>query len=389
MNQKKTELILEGNAQLLIYRGEKISKELPVFYNPVMKHNRDITIALLSVISNQNMRIADILAASGVRGIRMFQELPQKKIETLFLNDFDAESVSLMKKNLKLNKLSEQIKTKKIVLMQKDANLFMLEENGFDFIDIDPFGCPNVFLDSAIKRIARNGILAVTATDTSALAGTFPLVCLRKYWANPMHNELMHEIAVRILVRKVQLVAAQYEKAMIPLYSYATQHYVRVFFQSKKGKKDVDALLKQHLFFLYCNKCMKQVVRSGNIMLCCGQNMISAGPIYGGALWDQNLAKRIYTFAAQNKFMNQDKELLKLTRLLAEESGINSVGFFDLHTFVEKYGYSVIPKFSLVFELLKKKQIIASRTHFNEYSIKAECDIVQMGEIVKSLFQKE
>ncbi|MCU0373510.1 MAG: ATP-binding protein, partial [Ignavibacteria bacterium] len=42
---------------------------------------------------------------------------------------------------------------------------------GFDYIDIDPFGSPCPFLDAAIKRLSRGGILAVTATDTSALAG--------------------------------------------------------------------------------------------------------------------------------------------------------------------------------------------------------------------------
>ena len=38
----------------------------------------------------------------------------------------------------------------------------------FDYIDIDPFGSPNPFLAAAIGRITRNGIVAVTATDTAS-----------------------------------------------------------------------------------------------------------------------------------------------------------------------------------------------------------------------------
>ena len=45
--------------------------------------------------------------------------------------------------------------------------LAILHSKGFDYIDLDPFGSPNIFLDSAVKRLGRNGILAVTATDTA------------------------------------------------------------------------------------------------------------------------------------------------------------------------------------------------------------------------------
>ena len=73
-----------------------------------------------------------------------------------------------------------------------------MNSTGFDYIDVDPFGSPNPFLDAAIKRIARDGILAVTATDTAPLCGTYTNACRRKYWAVPLRNELMHEIGIRI-----------------------------------------------------------------------------------------------------------------------------------------------------------------------------------------------
>ena len=101
-------------------------------------------------------------------------------------------------------------------VQDKDANMFILESSGFDYIDIDPFGSPNFLLDSSVKRISRGGILAVTATDTSALAGSYPDACRRKYWAEPLRSEMMHEAGLRILIRKGQLIGAQFEKALTP-----------------------------------------------------------------------------------------------------------------------------------------------------------------------------
>lgn len=165
----------------------KISKKLPVFYNPEMKLNRDICILLLKSVPSE-LKIADILAGTGVRSIRLLKELPKSRIKTVDINDCNPEAEKLIKKNLKLNK----IKGKKAVVHCKDANDFLIESNGFNYIDIDPFGSPNPFLDNSIRRLARDGILAVTATDTSALAGSHPDSCKRKYWAMPLRNELMH-----------------------------------------------------------------------------------------------------------------------------------------------------------------------------------------------------
>ena len=39
----------------------------------------------------------------------------------------------------------------------------------FQWIDLDPFGSPVGFLDTAIQSISRVGVLEVTATDIAAL----------------------------------------------------------------------------------------------------------------------------------------------------------------------------------------------------------------------------
>ena len=94
------------------------------------------------------MRIALPLAGSGVRGIRFAKELDKGIAETIDMNDLSETAVIGILENLRRNKVE-------MAVHNKDANLFLLESSGFDYIDIDPFGTPNPFLDSAVKRISR------------------------------------------------------------------------------------------------------------------------------------------------------------------------------------------------------------------------------------------
>ena len=71
------ETIKEGKAVLKVPKldkGKDVSKKLPVFYNPVMKFNRDVSIFLLNAIDRKDIQIALPLAGTGVRGIRLMKE---------------------------------------------------------------------------------------------------------------------------------------------------------------------------------------------------------------------------------------------------------------------------------------------------------------------------
>ena len=182
----------EGKAKFYASKDKegKISKELDVFYNPVMKFNRDVSVQLLNNAGVKNIQIADIMAGSGVRSLRFLLELKKNIIKNISVNDYDKEFISLFKKNLRVNNIK---KDEHIQISDEDANMLLLQSKGFDYIDVDPFGSPNDFLDLSIVRLSRGGILAVTATDTAPLSGTYPDACLRNYWAKPLRNNLMHK----------------------------------------------------------------------------------------------------------------------------------------------------------------------------------------------------
>ena len=344
-------IITEESTKLKISEKSKISKELEVFYNPIMKLNRDTSILLLNLIKDKEMQLALPLAGSGIRGIRFLKELKKNKIKNISFNDYG--SIKHIKQNIKLNELEKDSKLK---LSSKDANLFLLESKGFDYIDIDPFGSPNQFLDNAIVRISRNGILAVTATDTSALSGSHESACIRKYYAKPLRNELMHEVGIRILIRKVQLIGAQNERALIPIFSYSKDHYFRIFFRCIKGKKKADEIFKQHEFLLYNHKTMQREISKYNFK----QGYDYAGPMWTGKLWDTKLVEKMYKNADKD-----NKELFDLLYVIKEESKINVVGFYDLHKLAQLKQIP-IPKMQ---EVLAKGKV---RTHFLRWGIKSK-----------------
>ncbi len=350
--------IREGKAIITVHDEKKISKELEVFYNPVMKTNRDLSVAVLKAWNRNHLQIADLFAASGVRTIRFLKELPKKKIELIAVNDYSTKAIKQLKQNLKQNKLQ---KDKRIQITKKEATMFLLQSNGFDYIDLDPFGTPVPFLDAATKRLAREGILAVTATDTSALAGAFPDACRRKYSAMPMHGPIMHEIGLRILIGKCQTIAAQYDKALTPLFSYSKDHYMRAFLFCEKGKTKVTQVQNQIGMLTY--------------------NKQTAGPLWLGKLWDEDfVAKMNIEERKQNKKQNEEEKRIKqdkrnnkneqetesekLLKTIQKEMHISQVGFFDIHAICKREKLQ-IPKYDLLFDAIKKAGHQVARTHFS------------------------
>lgn len=47
-------------------------------------------------------------------------------------------------------------------------------------VDLDPYGSPSVFLDSAVQSVVDGGMLMCTATDMAVLCGSNGEVCYSK-----------------------------------------------------------------------------------------------------------------------------------------------------------------------------------------------------------------
>ncbi|XP_067625330.1 uncharacterized protein [Eurosta solidaginis] len=73
-----------------------------------------------------------------------------------------------------------------------------------DVIDLDPYGCPNRFLDGAIQSLTSGGLLLVTATDMAVLAGNTPEACYAKCSSVPLRMKCCHEMGLRILLHCIE-----------------------------------------------------------------------------------------------------------------------------------------------------------------------------------------
>ena len=337
-------MIQEAGIQLDLKMPSKdVSREMEVFYNPVMKSNRDLSIALLLALDKQKLKIALPLCGSGIRAYRFLSELPSEMIETLFVNDVRKGFPTEFQKGLGRNNLGPL--SSQVEMFSQDANQFLLGQMGFDYIDIDPFGSPNPFLSAAVARINRGGVLAVTATDTGALAGRYIKAGLRKYWARGLRCSLKHELGLRILIRKVQLQGVQFGKALIPILSYHKNHYYRVFFVSSNGKQRCDEILKQHQYVLYDPKTLTRKVSPYNVWE--GKSPGSyqiAGPLWAGDLHDASLVTKM---CKENIFPSEHSFL---TSICEEAQNENVVGFIDTHELASRYGLEN-PKMKLLLSI--------------------------------------
>jgi len=383
-----TELVFsEGKARFTAPKEDVVSKEMGVFYNPAMKLNRDVTVSVLSASELMGIYACDLMAASGVRTIRLAKELPEGKLKRIYANDMSHDAVMLLKENLKLNEIKfedwkkEEERNKdeelKVIISEKDANLFLDESLGFSYIDIDPFGTPNPFIDSAVKRISRKGILAITATDTAPLSGTFEKTCERKYYGKPCRNAYMHETGLRILIRKAQLIGSQYGRALIPIFSYYNLHYFRIFFRCEKSKELADEIIRQHGYLLYCRKCLttKKADSIFNEKKCsCGGDFEEVGPLYLGKLWDETLLSKMTAPE-------------KLVSAIKDESKLNIPFFYFVGEICKKNSLCA-PKKADIITSLRKEGFEASETHFDPEGIRTEATPEKIAEIIRRLIER-
>ena len=193
-----------------------------VFYNPEMELNRDITISAVAVflkdhgLDTKAVSYADVMSASGIRGVRMAAEVGPR----CCLNDWKQDAYELIQKNIKRNDL-EDICTSSL----QNANTLMHRQY-FDIVDLDPFGSPAPFLDAAARSARR--LLCITATDTAPLCGAHLKSGMRKYAAVPLNTEYHREMGARFLVGAAIRALARQGKGAKVLLTHATRHYVRV-----------------------------------------------------------------------------------------------------------------------------------------------------------------
>ncbi|CAL0299088.1 unnamed protein product [Lupinus luteus] len=170
-------------------------------------------------------RVLEALSASGLRALRYAREV--EGIGQVVALDNDSASVEACRRNIKFN---GSVAVSKVESHLADARVYMLTHpNEFDMVDLDPYGSPSVFLDSAVQSVVDGGMLMCTATDMAVLCGGNGEVCYSKYGSYPLRGKYCHEMALRILLASIESHANRYKRYIVPVLSVQMDFYVRVF----------------------------------------------------------------------------------------------------------------------------------------------------------------
>lgn len=381
MDEYKIKTIEEGLTKIEFPEFDKVSSDAPVFYNPHMELNRDLSILAIQVFQKEQQReinICDLFGGSGIRGIRYKNEI--EGVGEVCINDISELANHYEKHNIELNNLDD------VEVYQHDASMFLRMKRGaFDVIDIDPFGTPSPFLDSAGYCARRNSLLCVTATDTSALCGTYKEPCIRKYNAKPYKSEYCHETGIRILAGFVALTLAKYAKCMEVKMSHSTEHYMRMYLEIKKGSKKTDESLTNIGYISHCKNCLHRQTSKGlaspieETCPVCGEKLIHAGPLWLGDIQNRDFIEKMIQ-ESENKKINTEKEALKLLNKCLEECEAPAT-FYDVHAICKSLKVSA-PKFDLILDSLNNEGFTSVKTHFNPLGIKTNANIKDIQKIL-------
>jgi tRNA (guanine26-N2/guanine27-N2)-dimethyltransferase len=392
-----SEIIHEGNVRVLVPRLKYFAKrpcdyapsKAPVFYNPVMELNRDIAVLVVQAyqrLVDRGINVGEPLTGCGLRGIRFAVEVVG--VEKAVIGDINENAFKLAKHNVQMNSLVKSVEVKR-----QEANLFLTSHSApstrFDVVDIDPFGSPVPFFDSAIRALRNHGLLALTATDMASLCGVHPKACLRKYGGKSLRTEYCHELAVRFLSGCLAAVAARYDIGVKIVFSHRGEHYVRVYATVEYGARKADASLEEMGFALHCFKCfhresIREPVRFECSSKCpeCGSELSVAGPLWVGKISDRAFCELIGQ-EIERRTLKSAGRIERMLTLVETESG-SPVGYYVVDEMCDAFGLPV-PSVKKVVEALRNQGFDSDLTHFNVRGIRSRAPARVLSNILKEL----
>ena len=342
--------VLEGSTRLMVpdtYSSGGPGKRIgQVFFNSQMAFNRDVSVMFLRA---RPVRSAlDAMAGTGARAVRWAVETD---IADVTANDRDPQAAEYISANIALNGMEERTRG-----TNEDLRC-MLARRAFDLIDLDPFGSPVHFIPAAVQAVKRRGVLAITATDTAPLAGTYPKKCHRRYGAISKRSPFGHETGLRILIGHVMREAAKEDRGARCLLSFYADHYFRIYLQMEEGGASADRCLEQMGY-------VEHDAATGRFTYGRESAPRSAGPLWLGPLHDPELLSAMDA----SDDLAQPARCRKYLGLWRSE--IDAPFFYDNDELSSVLGMSP-PRMEPLLERLNDIGR-ASRTHFSPTAIKTD-----------------
>jgi len=281
----------------------------------------------------------------------------------------------------------------RVSVLESDANLLLLshEAERFDLVDLDPFGSPAPFFDSAVRATQDGGVVAATATDMGPLTGARAAAGFRKYGVTLIKTEFEKEIAARTLAGCLAATAARIGLGVEIAFTHVIDHYARIYANITKGKKNANSSMKFLGFVEYCQSCLLRNSRNSLQSLCttcesCGERKLIIGPVWTGKLWNPILVERMIK-RTPLLVSNRLSEIQRLLSLIEEE---DEAPAFHYRMDVLSAKLKMKPlKMQSFLGALRGNGYVATRSHFDPSAFRTNATSLEIAAIARSFPESE
>ncbi|NWF94649.1 MAG: hypothetical protein HXY34_00730 [Candidatus Thorarchaeota archaeon] len=381
---------LSADVDYYCTRHGQPTSDMPVFYNPRMRLNRDVSVVVFDALRSRYSleHMCEPLTGTGIRTLRYFGECSPGFSAVMF--DNNPLAVELARQNIERNGFTDRAR-----VVKGDARTLLLSESRarrFDYVDLDPFGTPAPFLNSALLSMeGRHGVLAVTATDMPVLCGVHPRVALRRYGGLSLKSPFSNETALRLLISFVIRAAGANDLSAQPLFVLSADHYIRAWFEVGSSRSHTNRQASEMGLAWYCPRCADSWFTS-LMDLCrdhvperhksCPGPVSFAGPLWTGMLYDSSLVDA----AEQRAFNNSDilKRVAPLMSTIRAECSLSDRPYLDIHQLCDTYGL-VPPSLEEIIEFLTGQGYLVSRTHFRSTGIRTDAPVDAVVDTIRSV----
>ena len=334
-----------------------------------MEINRDSTVLLLSVVRPSDY--IDAMGATGIRGLRIANEcgIP------VTINDRNPAAFDIILENAHILGLDN------VRVTREDANV-LLSGNRFDAVDIDPFGTPAPFIDSAIRASRR--FLFITATDTAPLCGAHKKAGIRRYFSNPLNTEYHAETGLRTLLGFVVRETVKYDMGIFPLFCFSHEHFVRLHLRLVRGARAADRTIGSMGYIMQCPACpfrkeVQGLIPGEDHCEYCGSPLVPVGPLWIGGLQAPEILDSMLGNLPSFSFTHPD-ELKRIITLCRDELPVP--GCYDYHQLAKHEHCSPIPMETLLASL-HEEGYPATRCHYLGTGIKTTAPLSLILSIIR------
>lgn len=370
---------LEGKTKFLVPSAslnEKVPPKDPAFFNPRAKLNRDFSIIAYSAFLKNfdgPKIFLEGLSGIGARGLRVANEI--QNVDQVIVNDLNPNALELAKKSAILNNL-QNFQTSENEVCRFFSTFSKKGERG-TIVDIDPFGSPAKYIDCGIRATMHGGILSTTATDLQVLHGLFKDACKRRYGGIPVKTEYSNEIAIRLILGCIRVIAARLDIEIIPVFVESDLHYYRTYVRILNRPDQTE----NTGYILHCKICGNRKVIQEHTNSCdvCNGKVDLAGPLWIGHLFEKQFLEEMQDEISKYNVDKTCEKVISKSILESEKPGT----YFTLDEIASKMKVSPL-KLENAISKLESNGYVASPTSLNPTGFRTNARIDKILEIFAS-----